>query len=125
MSKILVLYYSSYGHIERMAEAVAEGARSAGADVAVKRVPELVPTEIPDSVRRVLADCVIDAGPDGPAIEPWWGEPGDVSEVAFTLAEQADGRVRLTLVHRALKLSDGMLATGEPAPQSCEGSFSV
>lgn len=33
----------------------------------------------------------------------WWGEPGDVSEVAFTLAEQADGRVRLTLVHRALK----------------------
>ncbi len=46
MAKILVLYYSAYGHIERMADAVAEGARSAGADVAVKRVPELVPTEV-------------------------------------------------------------------------------
>jgi NAD(P)H dehydrogenase (quinone) len=47
MAKILVLYYSSYGHIERMAEAVAEGARSvAGSEVTVKRVPELVPTEV-------------------------------------------------------------------------------
>lgn len=47
MPKILVLYYSSYGHIETMAEAVAEGARSvAGADVAIKRVPELVPEEV-------------------------------------------------------------------------------
>jgi NAD(P)H dehydrogenase (quinone) len=46
MPKILVLYYSSYGHIERMAEAVAEGARSTGAEVAVKRVPELVPEEV-------------------------------------------------------------------------------
>lgn len=46
MAKVLVLYYSSYGHIETMAEAVADGARSAGADVTVKRVPELVPEEI-------------------------------------------------------------------------------
>ncbi|MGA9268504.1 MAG: NAD(P)H:quinone oxidoreductase [Rhodomicrobium sp.] len=46
MSKVLVLYYSSYGHIEKMAEAVAQGARDAGAEVAVKRVPELVPEEI-------------------------------------------------------------------------------
>ena len=46
MSKVLVLYYSSYGHIETMAEAVAEGARSAGATVDVKRVPELVPEEV-------------------------------------------------------------------------------
>lgn len=47
MAKILVLYYSSHGHIERMAEAVAEGARSvAGSEVTVKRVPELVPTEV-------------------------------------------------------------------------------
>jgi NAD(P)H dehydrogenase (quinone) len=43
MAKVLVLYYSSYGHIETMAQAVAEGARSAGAEVAIKRVPELVP----------------------------------------------------------------------------------
>ena len=44
--KILVLYYSTYGHIETMAQAVAEGARSAGATVDIKRVPETVPLEI-------------------------------------------------------------------------------
>ncbi|MDR6953631.1 NAD(P)H dehydrogenase (quinone) [Ancylobacter sp. 3268] len=46
MAKVLVLYYSSYGHIETMAEAVAEGARETGAEVVVKRVPETVPEEI-------------------------------------------------------------------------------
>jgi len=46
MSKVLVLYYSAYGHIETMAHAVAEGAREAGAQVVVKRVPETVPEEI-------------------------------------------------------------------------------
>ena len=46
MAKVLVLYYSSYGHIETMAQAVAEGARSAGAEVAIKRVPELVPEAV-------------------------------------------------------------------------------
>ncbi|GJD49204.1 NAD(P)H dehydrogenase (quinone) [Methylobacterium crusticola] len=45
MAKVLVLYYSTYGHIEQMASAVAEGAREAGAEVVVKRVPELVPDE--------------------------------------------------------------------------------
>jgi NAD(P)H dehydrogenase (quinone) len=46
MTKVLVLYYSSYGHIEKMAEAVADGARQAGAEVDIKRVPELVPEEM-------------------------------------------------------------------------------
>lgn len=46
MAKVLVLYYSSYGHIEAMAEAVAEGAREAGAEVTIKRVPETVPVEV-------------------------------------------------------------------------------
>jgi NAD(P)H dehydrogenase (quinone) len=46
MSKVLVLYYSAYGHIETMAQAIAEGARSAGAEVDIKRVPELVPEEV-------------------------------------------------------------------------------
>ena len=46
MARILVLYYSAYGHVERMAQAVAEGARSVpGTEVALKRVPELVPEE--------------------------------------------------------------------------------
>ncbi len=46
MSKVLVLYYSSYGHIKKMAQAVADGVREAGAEVIVKRVPELVPEEL-------------------------------------------------------------------------------
>ena len=46
MTKVLVLYYSSYGHIETMAKAVAEGAREAGVQVDLKRVPELVPDEV-------------------------------------------------------------------------------
>ena len=46
MSKVLVLYYSTYGHIETMAQAVAEGARAAGATVDVKRVPETAPEAV-------------------------------------------------------------------------------
>jgi NAD(P)H dehydrogenase (quinone) len=46
MTKVLVLYYSAYGHIEAMANAVAEGAREAGTTVDVKRVPETVPLEV-------------------------------------------------------------------------------
>ena len=46
MSKVLVLYYSSYGHIEAMAAVVAKGAREAGAQVDIKRVPELAPDEV-------------------------------------------------------------------------------
>jgi NAD(P)H dehydrogenase (quinone) len=46
MSKVLVLYYSSYGHLETLANAVAEGARSAGASVDIKRVPETAPLEV-------------------------------------------------------------------------------
>jgi len=46
MAKVLVLYYSSYGHVETLAYAEAEGARAAGAAVDVKRVPETAPLEI-------------------------------------------------------------------------------
>ena len=46
MPKVLVLYYSSYGHIEAMANAVAEGARGAGAQVDIKRVPETAPEAV-------------------------------------------------------------------------------
>jgi NAD(P)H dehydrogenase (quinone) len=45
MAKVLVLYYSTYGHIETMAQAVAEGVRSAGATADLMRVPETVPAE--------------------------------------------------------------------------------
>ncbi|MPY71322.1 MAG: NAD(P)H:quinone oxidoreductase [Alphaproteobacteria bacterium] len=47
MTKVLVLYYSSYGHIETLARAIAEGAASVdGAQVTVKRVPELMPEDV-------------------------------------------------------------------------------
>jgi NAD(P)H dehydrogenase (quinone) len=46
MAKVLVLYYSAYGHIEAMANAVAEGAREAGATADVRRVAELVTAEV-------------------------------------------------------------------------------
>ncbi|MBV8448162.1 MAG: NAD(P)H:quinone oxidoreductase [Hyphomicrobiales bacterium] len=46
MAKVLVLYYSAYGHIESMSEAVAEGAREAGVEVTIKRVPDLVSEEV-------------------------------------------------------------------------------
>jgi len=46
MTKILILYYSSYGHVETMAGAVAEGVRASGAEAVIKRVPETAPAEV-------------------------------------------------------------------------------
>ena len=46
MTKVLILYYSAYGHMERMAQAVAEGVRDADVETDIKRVPELVPEEV-------------------------------------------------------------------------------
>ena len=54
MTKVLVLYYSAWGHMEQMSYAAAEGAREAGADVTVKRVPELVPEEVVKSMHYKL-----------------------------------------------------------------------
>ncbi|RIK95516.1 MAG: NAD(P)H:quinone oxidoreductase [Proteobacteria bacterium] len=55
MTKILVLYYSSYGHIEAMAAAIAEGVRKVnGVEVTIKRVPELVPEDIAAKARFKL-----------------------------------------------------------------------
>ena len=65
MSKILVLYYSSYGHVETMAGAVAEGARSVpGTEVTVKRVPELVPEELAKQSGMKLDQAAPIAKPD-------------------------------------------------------------
>ncbi len=46
MTKVLVLYYSSYGHLEQMADAVAEGARAGGAEVDIRRVAETAPDAV-------------------------------------------------------------------------------
>lgn len=63
MAKVLVLYYSSWGHMEQMAKAAAEGAREAGADVTIKRVPELVPPEVAKAAHYKLDQ-------DAPIAEP-------------------------------------------------------
>jgi len=54
VAKVLVLYYSTWGHVEQMAYAAAEGAREAGAEVVVKRVPELVPSHIAEQAHYKL-----------------------------------------------------------------------
>ena len=46
MTRVLVLYYSAHGHVEKMAHAMAEGARQGDAEADVKRVPELVPGDV-------------------------------------------------------------------------------
>lgn len=46
MARVLVLYYSSYGHTSQMAEAIAEGVRESGAECDIRRVPETAPAEI-------------------------------------------------------------------------------
>ena len=72
MPKVLVLYYSSYGHIETMADAVAEGARAAGAEAVVKRVPETVPDDVARSSHYKLDQAApvaaVDELPDYDAI---------------------------------------------------------
>lgn len=75
MAKILVLYYSSYGHIETMAEAVAEGARRAeGVEVTIKRVPELVPAEVAEKAGMKLDQDAAVATP---------GELADYDAIVF------------------------------------------
>jgi NAD(P)H dehydrogenase (quinone) len=65
MTKVLVLYYSSYGHIEQMAQAVAEGvAKVAGATATIKRVPETVPAEVATNMHFKLDQAAPIATPD-------------------------------------------------------------
>ena len=75
MTKILVLYYSSYGHVEKMAGAIADGAGSVkGAEVTVKRVPELVP-------EKVARESGIKLDQDAPIAEP--AELADYDAIIF------------------------------------------
>ncbi|MFC7477623.1 NAD(P)H:quinone oxidoreductase [Dankookia sp. GCM10030260] len=63
MARILVLYYSMYGHVETLAGAVAEGARGAGAEVVIKRVAELVPREVAEKAHAKLDQAAPEASP--------------------------------------------------------------
>ncbi len=75
MTKVLVLYYSSYGHVEAMAEAIASGAGEvAGSEVTVKRVPELMPEEVAKNAGVKLDQAA-------PVAEP--GELGDYDAIIF------------------------------------------
>jgi len=75
MAKILILYYSSYGHVETMADAIAEGAASVvGAQVAIKRVPETMPEEAAKQAHVKLDQ-------DAPIADP--NELGDYDAVIF------------------------------------------
>ncbi|MHA6202995.1 NAD(P)H:quinone oxidoreductase [Dyella soli] len=64
MTKILVLYYSTHGHIEAMADAVANGARSAGAKVTIKRVPESMSDDVARQIGAKLDQPAEIAAPD-------------------------------------------------------------
>ena len=64
MTKVLVLYYSTWGHIETMAGAVAEGAREAGAHVTIKRVPELAPEAVAKAAHYKLNQTAPIADPN-------------------------------------------------------------
>ncbi|KIG08988.1 NAD(P)H:quinone oxidoreductase [Caballeronia concitans] len=75
MAKVLVLYYSMYGHIETMANEVVEGARSVpGTDVTLKRVPETIPDEQAKAIGVKLNQVAPIATP---------GELGDYDAIIF------------------------------------------
>src|SRR3977135_1750959 len=96
MTKVLVLYYSSYGHVETMANAVAEGARMGAADAVVTRVPELVPIEVARTSGFKLDQpapiATVDGLPDYDAII--FGSPtrfGSVTSQMSTFLDRAGG----------------------------------
>ncbi|UCH73824.1 MAG: NAD(P)H:quinone oxidoreductase [Rhodospirillales bacterium] len=153
MSKVLVLYYSSYGHIETMAEAIAAGAKLVdGVEVAVKRVPELVPEDVAKSSGMKLEQAApvasIDELADYDAII--FGTPtrfgnmaaqmrnfldqtgglwmkgaliGKVGSVFVSTATQHGGQeTTITSFHTTL-LHQGMLVVG--LPYSAQGQMTV
>ena len=143
MAKVLVLYYSSYGHIETMAQAVAEGARSAGAEVVIKRVPELVPEAVAKAshfkVDQPAPIATVDELPDYDAIifgvptrfgnmaaqmknfldqtGPLWFAGklvGKVGSVFASTATQHGGQESTILSTHTVLLHQGMVIVGLP-----------
>lgn len=143
MTKVLVLYYSSWGHIEKMAEAAAQGARDAGADVVVKRVPELAPREVAEKAHYKLDqaapiaqveeltehDAIIFGAPTRFGMMPAqmknfldqtgaiWAQGGLVGKVgaAFTsTATQHGGQEATLLSFHTVLLHHGMVVVGLP-----------
>ena len=152
MAKVLVLYYSSYGHIETMAGAVAEGARSAGAEVHIKRVPELTPREVAEKSHFKLDQAApvatIDELPEYDAIivgtptrfgnmaaqmknfldqtgALWFGGKliGKVGSVFTSTATQHGGQESTILSTHTVLLHHGMVIVG--LPYSFQGQMSL
>ena len=143
MAKVLVLYYSTWGHIEQMAYAAAEGAREAGAEVVVKRVPELVPSQIAEQAHYKLDQpasiATVDELPEYDAIifgtptrfgnmtaqmknfldqtGALWAQGklvGKVGSVFTASATQHGGQESTLLTFHAVLLHHGMVVVGLP-----------
>ncbi len=152
MAKVLVLYYSSYGHIETMAGAVAEGARLAGAEVHIKRVPELTPSDVAEKSHFKLDQAApvatIDELPEYDAIivgtptrfgnmaaqmknfldqtgALWFGGKliGKVGSVFTSTATQHGGQESTILSTHTVLLHHGMVIVG--LPYSFQGQMSL
>lgn len=144
MTKVLVLYYSSWGHMEQMANAAAEGARNAGAEVTVKRVPELVPEAVAKAAHYKLEqaapvltnpleladyDAIIFGAPTRYGMMssqmknvldqtgPLWAEDklvGKVGSVMSSSATQHGGQESTILSFHTVLLHQGMIIVGLP-----------
>jgi NAD(P)H dehydrogenase (quinone) len=143
MAKLLVLYYSMYGHVETMAGAVAEGARAAGAEVTVKRVAELVPPEVLaksgaktdqpapeaspqelDQYDAILVGCPTRYGRMAAQMAQFWDQTGGlwasgalIGKVgsAFTsTASQHGGQETTLMAMHTMLLHQGMVLVGLP-----------
>ncbi|MEZ5925976.1 MAG: NAD(P)H:quinone oxidoreductase [Hyphomicrobiaceae bacterium] len=152
MTKVLVLYYSSYGHIETMAGAIAEGVREAGAEAVIKRVPELVPAEVAKSsgfkVDQKAPIATVDELPSYDAIiigvptrfgnmaaqmknfldqtgGLWFGGKliGKVASVFTSTATQHGGQESTILSTHTVLLHHGMVIVG--LPYSWQGQMGV
>jgi NAD(P)H dehydrogenase (quinone) len=152
MTKVLVLYYSSYGHIEKMAESVAEGAREGGAEVTVKRVPELMPEDVAKQMHFKLDQAApiatVDELPTNDAIiigvptrfgnmaaqmknfldqtgALWFGGKliGKVGSVFTSSATQHGGQESTILSTHTVLLHQGMVIVG--LPYSFQGQMGV
>ena len=152
MTKVLVLYYSSYGHIETMAGAVAEGVREAGAEAVIKRVPELVPEEVAKAshfkLNQAAPIATVDELPDYDAIiigtptrfgnmtaqmknfldqtGPLWFQGkliGKVGSVFSSTASQHGGQESTILSTHTVLLHQGMVIVG--LPYSFQGQMGV
>jgi NAD(P)H dehydrogenase (quinone) len=153
MTKVLVLYYSSYGHIEQMAQAIAEGAKKvSGASVVVKRVPETVPVEVAKQSHFKLDQAAPVATPDelGDYDAIIFGTPtrfgnmagqmksfldqtgglwmkgalvGKVGSVFASSATQHGGQESTILTFHTVLLHQGMVVVG--LPYSCQAQMGV